>query len=97
MDAALAQGTGYVQLVLNDLPGRDCERAYSTGDFALGELTRYRAEFVDPCTEAATSGVYVRALRYAPDRLRPPVAVGGLEHGRRRAVLRAGAADPAGR
>jgi cellulose 1,4-beta-cellobiosidase len=106
LDAALAQGAGYVQLVLNDLPGRDCERPFSTGDFTLGELARYRAEFVDPiaailgdpryarlrivtvvevdavpnlvlgtatfqCTQAATSGVYQQALRYALDRLHP--------------------------
>lgn len=106
LDAALAQGAGYVQLVLNDLPGRDCERLYSTGDFALGELDRYRAEFLDPiaaivgdpkygrlriitvvevnavpnlvlgtytyqCIEAATSGVYVQAIRAALDRLHP--------------------------
>lgn len=110
LDAALAQGAGYVQVVLNNLPGRDCDRPFSTGDFALDELARYRAEFVDPiaavvadpryarlrivtvvevnavpnlvlgtytyqCTEAATTGVYQQAIRYALDKLHPSANV----------------------
>ncbi|WP_460806729.1 glycoside hydrolase family 6 protein [Micromonospora zhanjiangensis] len=48
LDAALAQRAGYVQVVLNDLPARDCSRLRPGGEFAVGEVDRYRREFVDP-------------------------------------------------
>jgi cellulose 1,4-beta-cellobiosidase len=48
LDEALAQGAGYVQLVVDDLPGRDCDRLYSQAELAPDELARYRAEYIDP-------------------------------------------------
>jgi cellulose 1,4-beta-cellobiosidase len=60
LDAALAQGAGYVQLVINDLPGRDCDRLFSTGDFALDELARYKAEFIDPIAAIESDPKYGR-------------------------------------
>ena len=48
LDAALAQRAGYVQVVLNNLPGRDCARLSPGGEFAIGEVRRYQREFIDP-------------------------------------------------
>ncbi|WP_341716210.1 glycoside hydrolase family 6 protein [Micromonospora sp. FIMYZ51] len=48
LDAALAQRAGYVQVVLNNLPARDCARLAPHGEFAVGEVRRYQREFVDP-------------------------------------------------
>ncbi len=59
LDAALAQGAGYVQVVLNDLPERDCLRM-TPGDFAVGELARYQAEFIDPITAIESDPKYGR-------------------------------------
>jgi cellulose 1,4-beta-cellobiosidase len=54
LDQAVVQAGGQpmvVQLVLYDLPGRNCGRLDSDGELAPGELPRYKAEFVDPIAE----------------------------------------------
>ncbi|GIJ25217.1 hypothetical protein Vqi01_03790 [Micromonospora qiuiae] len=48
LDAALAQRAGYVQVVLNNLPARDCARLWPSSEFAVGEVHRYQREFIDP-------------------------------------------------
>ncbi|WP_394813890.1 glycoside hydrolase family 6 protein [Streptomyces litchfieldiae] len=48
LDEALAQGADVVQLVLNDLPGRACDRDDPDNELLPYELPRYRAEFIDP-------------------------------------------------
>ena len=48
LEAALAQSADVVQVVLNDLPRRDCMLGGFDGDFGPGELSRYEREFVDP-------------------------------------------------
>ncbi|MEV5529777.1 glycoside hydrolase family 6 protein [Streptomyces prunicolor] len=51
LDAALAQkGTGeeVVQLVVYDLPGRDCAALASNGELGPSEIGRYESEFIDP-------------------------------------------------
>ena len=58
LDAALAQQAGYIQVVLHDLPGRDCTRLVSGGDFSLDELARYRSEFVDAVAAAEADPKY---------------------------------------
>jgi cellulose 1,4-beta-cellobiosidase len=60
LDEALAQGAGYIQLVLHNLPGRDCEKRFSTGDFSLEEVARYKAEFVDPIAAIVGDPKYAR-------------------------------------
>jgi len=60
LDEALRQGADLIQLVLHDLPGRDCERLASTGELAYDELPRYRAEFVDPITQILADPAYAR-------------------------------------
>jgi cellulose 1,4-beta-cellobiosidase len=48
LDAALAQGANLFQMVTYDLPGRDCAALASNGELKLGELNRYKTEFIDP-------------------------------------------------
>jgi cellulose 1,4-beta-cellobiosidase len=48
LGAALTQRAGYIQFVLHNLPGRDCDRMFSEGELAPAELARYRTEFIDP-------------------------------------------------
>jgi cellulose 1,4-beta-cellobiosidase len=62
LDAALAQGAGYVQVVLHDLPDRDCTLATATGELGPDELTRYQRLFVDPIVAIESDPRYA-ALR----------------------------------
>ncbi|BFU44107.1 glycoside hydrolase family 6 protein [Krasilnikovia sp. MM14-A1004] len=48
LDAALAQGAGYIQLVIYNLPGRDCAALASNGELGPTDLPRYQAEYIDP-------------------------------------------------
>ncbi|MFD3652102.1 glycoside hydrolase family 6 protein [Streptomyces sp. 24-1644] len=51
LDAALAQkGTGelVVQLVIYNLPGRDCAALASNGELGPTEIGRYKTEYIDP-------------------------------------------------
>lgn len=48
LDAALAQGAGYIQFVIYNLPGRDCSALASNGELKADELPRYKAEYIDP-------------------------------------------------
>jgi cellulose 1,4-beta-cellobiosidase len=60
LDEALRQGANLVQLVLYDLPGRDCGWLSSNGELAAGELDRYRREFVDPIARILADRAYAR-------------------------------------
>ena len=48
LDAALAQGAGYAQFVIYNLPGRDCSALASNGELGVDELPRYKSEYIDP-------------------------------------------------
>jgi cellulose 1,4-beta-cellobiosidase len=48
LDAALAQGAGYIQFVIYDLPGRDCAALASNGELGPNDLPRYKTEYIDP-------------------------------------------------
>jgi cellulose 1,4-beta-cellobiosidase len=74
LDAALAQGADLVQLVLYDLPGRDCQRLQSGGELGPTELDRYRFEFIDPI--AAITG----ASKYAALRIVTIIEPNSLEN-----------------
>ncbi|MCW6008631.1 glycoside hydrolase family 6 protein, partial [Micromonospora sp. CPCC 205371] len=61
LDRALAQTTRrptVVQLVLYNLPGRNCGRMASGGELAPGDLPRYKAEFIDPIAEILARPAY---------------------------------------
>ena len=48
LDAALAQGAGYIQFVIYNLPGRDCSALASNGELRPDRTARYKAEYIDP-------------------------------------------------
>jgi cellulose 1,4-beta-cellobiosidase len=54
LDRAVIQAAGrplVVQIVIYNLPGRNCGRTASDGELAAGDLPRYKAEFIDPIAE----------------------------------------------
>jgi len=58
LDAALAQGAGYIQLVIYDLPGRDCAALASNGELGPTDLPRYKAEYIDPIAAIEADAKY---------------------------------------
>ncbi|MEU7978102.1 glycoside hydrolase family 6 protein [Micromonospora sp. NPDC049081] len=58
LDAALAQGAGYIQFVIYNLPGRDCSALASNGELAADELPRYKAEYIDPIAAIQSQAKY---------------------------------------
>ncbi|GGO21922.1 hypothetical protein GCM10010116_44170 [Microbispora rosea subsp. aerata] len=67
LDEALRQAAGSpltIQIVLNNLPDRNCTRAVSNGDFSVlsGGLDLYRTQYVDPIAEILADPAY-RQLR----------------------------------
>jgi cellulose 1,4-beta-cellobiosidase len=62
LDAALAQGAGYAQFVIYNLPGRDCSALASNGELGVDELPRYKAEYIDPIAAIQADPKY-RSLR----------------------------------
>ncbi|AVT41727.1 glycoside hydrolase family 6 protein [Plantactinospora sp. BB1] len=48
LDEALAQGAGYIQLVIYNLPGRDCAALASNGELKADELPKYKTQYIDP-------------------------------------------------
>ena len=65
LDAALEQqGSGemVVQLVIYNLPGRDCSALASNGELGPAEIDRYKTEYIDPIKEILGDSKYA-ALR----------------------------------
>ena len=62
LDTALAQGAGYIQLVIYDLPGRDCAALASNGELGPTDLPRYKSEYIDPIAAIEGNAKY-RSLR----------------------------------
>jgi cellulose 1,4-beta-cellobiosidase len=62
LDAAVAQGAGYAQFVIYNLPGRDCSALASNGELGAGELARYKAEYIDAIAAIMGDAKY-RGLR----------------------------------
>ncbi|MET8131547.1 glycoside hydrolase family 6 protein [Streptomyces sp. NPDC005251] len=61
LDAALAQkGTGeeVVQLVVYDLPGRDCAALASNGEIGATEIDKYKTQFIDPIAAILSDSKY---------------------------------------
>jgi cellulose 1,4-beta-cellobiosidase len=58
LDAALAQGAGYIQFVIYDLPGRDCSALASNGELGTGDIQRYKTEYVDPIAAIESDAKY---------------------------------------
>ncbi|NUT52217.1 MAG: glycoside hydrolase family 6 protein [Saccharothrix sp.] len=60
LDQAVRQGAGLVQLVLWNLPGRDCGLLATNGELAFNELPRYKQEFIDPIASILADPAYSR-------------------------------------
>jgi cellulose 1,4-beta-cellobiosidase len=51
LDEAVAQQADVIQLVLYNIPGRDCDRLRSDGQLSPDDLHRYQDVFIDPIAE----------------------------------------------
>jgi cellulose 1,4-beta-cellobiosidase len=61
LDAALAQkgsGEEVVQLVIYDLPGRDCSALASNGELGPTEIDKYKTQFIDPIAAILSDSKY---------------------------------------
>ncbi len=61
LNAAVAQAAGkpyVVQLVVYDLPGRDCAALASNGELGPTDLPRYKSEFIDPIAAILADPAY---------------------------------------
>ncbi|MEV7387984.1 glycoside hydrolase family 6 protein [Streptomyces sp. NPDC091215] len=61
LDAALAQkgsGEEVVQLVIYDLPGRDCAALASNGELGPTEIDKYKSDFIDPIAAILSDSKY---------------------------------------
>ncbi|MEV4611282.1 glycoside hydrolase family 6 protein [Kitasatospora sp. NPDC049258] len=61
LNAAVTQAAGrpfVVQLVIYDLPGRDCAALASNGELGPTELPRYKTEYIDPIAAVLADPAY---------------------------------------
>ncbi|NEB05405.1 glycoside hydrolase family 6 protein [Streptomyces sp. SID13726] len=61
LDAALAQkgsGEEVIQLVIYDLPGRDCAALASNGELGPTEIDKYKTQFIDPIAAILADSKY---------------------------------------
>ena len=62
LDAAVMQGAGYIQIVVYNLPGRDCAALASNGELGPTDLNRYKTEYIDAIAAIMADAKY-KALR----------------------------------
>ncbi|MFC9460414.1 glycoside hydrolase family 6 protein [Streptomyces sp. NPDC056983] len=58
LDAALAQGANLFQVVIYDLPGRDCSALASNGELGPTELDRYKTDYINPIADILDDPAY---------------------------------------
>jgi cellulose 1,4-beta-cellobiosidase len=58
LDAALGQGANLVELVIYDLPGRDCSALASNGELGENDLPKYKAQYIDPIASILSDPKY---------------------------------------
>jgi cellulose 1,4-beta-cellobiosidase len=58
LDDAIAKGNNLVQLVIYDLPNRDCAALASNGEIPSGGLTTYETKFIDPIVTILKNAKY---------------------------------------
>jgi cellulose 1,4-beta-cellobiosidase len=51
LDEALAQGADVIQIVIYNLPGRDCAALASNGELGQTEIQAYKDDYIDPIVE----------------------------------------------
>ena len=58
LDAAVDQGANLIQVVIYNLPGRDCAALASNGELGPTELTKYQNEYIDPIVDIMSDAAY---------------------------------------
>lgn len=58
LDAAKAQGANLVQLVIYDLPGRDCAALASNGELGPDDIAAYQSDYIDPIAAILADPAY---------------------------------------
>ncbi len=58
LDEAMAQGAGYIEIVIYNLPGRDCAALSSNGELGPTEIDRYMTEYIDPIVAIESDPAY---------------------------------------
>ncbi|CAM5704896.1 hypothetical protein SBADM41S_10861 [Streptomyces badius] len=58
LDTAVSQGADLFQVVIYNLPGRDCAALASNGELGPTELDRYKNDYVDPIAEILGDPAY---------------------------------------
>ncbi|AOS62181.1 glycoside hydrolase family 6 protein [Actinoalloteichus hymeniacidonis] len=58
LDEAVTQGADLFQVVIYNLPGRDCAALASNGELGPDELPRYESEYIDPIAEILSDPAY---------------------------------------
>jgi cellulose 1,4-beta-cellobiosidase len=58
LDEAVAQGADLIQVVIYNLPGRDCAALASNGELGPDELDRYESEYIDPIADILDDPAY---------------------------------------
>ncbi|GAB3648893.1 hypothetical protein GCM10028833_15640 [Glycomyces tarimensis] len=58
LDEAVSQGADLIQVVIYNLPGRDCAALASNGELGPDEIDRYKNEYIDPIVEIQSDPAY---------------------------------------
>ncbi|PRY58886.1 glycoside hydrolase family 6 protein [Glycomyces artemisiae] len=58
LDEALAQGADVIQVVIYNLPGRDCAALASNGELAADEIDEYKNDYIDPIVDIMGQAKY---------------------------------------
>ncbi|SDD45373.1 cellulose 1,4-beta-cellobiosidase [Glycomyces harbinensis] len=58
LDEAVAQGADVIQVVIYNLPGRDCAALASNGELAADEIDRYKSEYIDEIVAIQSDPAY---------------------------------------
>lgn len=58
LDTALDQGANLFQVVIYDLPGRDCAALASNGELGPTEIDRYKDDYIDPIADILADPAY---------------------------------------
>jgi len=58
LDEAVSQGADVIQVVIYNLPGRDCAALASNGELGATEIGRYKTEYIDPIVDIMGQAKY---------------------------------------
>ncbi len=58
LDTAVSQGADLFQVVIYNLPGRDCAALASNGELGPTELGRYKSDYIDPIADILADPAY---------------------------------------